>query len=141
MITAGLLTPPRPRIHRQDGLLEPLTDLSAIRGQSILAFLDEQNLSIGARDLGFCLDYARLARLVRASAREASLHVFVASHPHDQHATRRLERSGYVVHPKRIRMVRCGNGQVRRESNIDNLFSFWVGMLAGISPYEVIVLG
>jgi hypothetical protein len=59
--------------------LEKKTVLTAIKGRKVLVLLDEQNLSITARNHGFILQYALLAKHVRKTAREAELYIFIAA--------------------------------------------------------------
>jgi hypothetical protein len=59
--------------------LEKKTILTAIKGRKALVLLDEQNLSITARNHGFVLQYDLLARHTRKAARAAKLHIFIAA--------------------------------------------------------------
>lgn len=116
--------------------LENHTDLTPLKGREALVLVDEQNLSISARQLGYLLQYHLLARRIRNTARKPQLHVFIASQARDQKAERSFRRSGYVVHTKVIRHGSFG----RRDSNIDNLFSYWTGIWTTRGGCEVMVL-
>lgn len=128
----------RPAVY---GTLERETDLSAIRARRALVLLDEQNLSIGARNLGYELQYDMLADQIRSTAKTVDLHVFTAVEPHDGKGARRFEHLGYAVHAKTMRHVRLPDGRVRHDTNVDNLFAFWAGLFAAKTRYGVIVLG
>jgi len=124
------------------GLLEHTTDLSAIAGKRTLVLLDEQNLSISARQLGYRLDYGRLARGIRSAAQAADLHLFMAV---DQDAGREmleLKGQGYTVHAKTIRRIPLPGGRYRADTNVDNLFAFWTGLFAVKAGFcEVLMFG
>jgi hypothetical protein len=141
MILANTVTSLQPRQAAPHAILQFQTDLSILRGKSIQVFLDEQNLSISARELGYCLDYVRLTRLLRSLARIADLHIFIASARKSLNTGRALKRFGHAVHVKNIRTIPLRGGQFRRDSNIDNLFAFWVGTCAAGPAHEIIVLG
>lgn len=123
------------------GLLEEATDLSAIEDRRVLALLDEQNLSISARQLGHRLNYRLLAERLRSVAAAADLHLFTDLRENGRWFVQRLKRQGYTVHLKTIRHIRLADGGWRRDSNIDNLFAFWTGLFAAKAAYDVIVLG
>ena len=119
------------RRRRGTGLpLEAKTELSAIGGRSVLALLDEQNLTIGARNLGGKLNYIRLTTQIRKAAGTADLHLFTAADPHDSATARRYAAMGYTVHTKEIRQVRLSGGGYGCDGNIANLFAFWAGVFA-----------
>lgn len=120
--------------------LETTTDLSPISGLKVLVLLDEQNLSITADGLGFSLDYAILARRIRSMAHKAELHLFTAANARDAGKGATFDALGYFVHIKRIRYVRLSADSVRRDSNVDNLFSFWAGILAPSCDTDVFLL-
>lgn len=121
--------------------LERTTDLGPIAGRKVLVLLDEQNLTIAARDHGYALPYNLLAKRIRRVTKTAELHIFIAAHQKDGRACKKLERSGYAVHVKTIRQKRFANGDRRCDSNIDNLFSFWAGLCVPNTACQVIVLG
>jgi hypothetical protein len=123
-------------------LLERNTDLSAIRGKRALVLLDEQNLTISAQDLGYRLDYGRLANEIRSVARAADLHLFTAVKQDDDPEVLDFERLGYSVHAKTIRRIPLPGGRYRSDANIDNLFAFWTGLFAvKTGCCQVLVLG
>lgn len=121
--------------------LEQTTDLGAINDRRILVLLDEQNLSLGARDLGFRLDYDKLARRIRAATRHADLHLVTAAEADDTRPRRRFEALGYTVHVKLIRRVPLPNGHRRCDSNADNLFAFQTGLLLANGGTDAVVFG
>ncbi len=121
--------------------LEKETTLSAIKDHKVLALLDEQNLTITARNLGFVLQYDLLAKQIRRAAKAVELHIFIAADHNDEKVRQEFENSGYSVHVKTIRRKRLPNGGRCSDSNIDNLFSFCAGSYVSEIKWEVIVLG
>ncbi len=121
-------------------VMETKTYLSPIRGRQVLVLFDEQNLSIGAKELGFRLQYDLLARQLQAIAENASLHIFAAADSYDRGIRKRFEKLGYTPHIKTIRRKHQYDGRKRLDSNIDNLFAFWAGLLGPKTTCEVIVL-
>jgi len=122
------------------GVLEKTTDLGAIKGRKVMVLLDEQNLSITARDLGYELKYGLLARRIREAAESARLHLFTASNPDGRNTSKRFEVLGYVTHVKTIRRKPLPDGGQRSDCNIDNLFAFWAGLLTVDNGWDVMVL-
>lgn len=122
-------------------LLERTTDLSVLNGRRALVLLDEQNLSIGAGNHGFRLDYHLLAMHIRRATSRAGLHIFIASNPCDNFSEKRFEKFGYRVHVKAIRYLSQRDHQRRCDSNIDNLFAFWAGFYSAKTNWDVIISG
>ena len=121
--------------------LEKRTVLAAIKDRKVLVLLDEQNLSITARNCGFELQYNLLAKRIRRAARAAELYIFIAADSDDHEDRKYFEKAGYIVHVKTIRHKRLPNGGRCCDSNIDNLFSFCAGSYINKTAWEVIVLG
>ena len=123
-------------------LLERNTDLSAITGKRTLVLLDEQNLWISAQDLGYRLDYGRLASGICSAARAADLHIFTAVEEDNGTDVLQFEPLGYSVHAKTIRRIPLPGGRYRSDANIDNLFAFWTGLFAvKAGCCQVLILG
>jgi len=121
--------------------LERATELSALTGQRTLVLLDEQNLSIGARNLGYELDYPALTRRIRSAASSAEIHVFTAAGPSHPHAGQQVRGPDHIVHVKTIRQWQLPGGRARRDANVDNVFSFWAGLLTAKKSWGAIVFG
>ena len=122
-------------------LLERTTDLSVLNGRRALVLLDEQNLSSGAIDHGFRLDYRLLVMQIRRVTSKADLHIFIASKDGDNRAENRFEKFGYCTHVKTIRYILQDDSQNHRDSNIDNLFAFWAGIYSMKTNWDAIVFG
>ena len=120
--------------------LEDATDLSALKDRRVLVLLDEQNLSIGAERFGYDLRYDLLAERIQSVAHTSELHLFTAAKQTRVQLARQFQRLGYLVHVKDIRHIRLPNGRLRTDSNVDNLFSFWAGLLAPEAA-DTILLG
>jgi hypothetical protein len=140
MITSGLPTSHPAIVRNPSWRLELHTDLSALHGLRALVLVDEQNLSISAQHLGYRLNYRRLARNLQDSTTSASLHVFIAAPEENHWSVKQLGHFGYVVHVKTIRRIPRAGGQIRRDTNIDNLFAFWLGRFVAAAAYEAVVL-
>lgn len=121
--------------------LENTTDLTAIGNRKVLVLLDEQNLSITAKKLGFRLRYDLLTKRIRREAGSAKLHIFVASEPRGNGIIGQFKKVGYVVHVKTIRRKLLPNGRLTCDSNVDNLFAFWAGVYISRATFDVVVLG
>jgi hypothetical protein len=119
--------------------LERTTDLAAIKGRKTLVLLDEQNLSITARNLGYKLQYEQLAERIRETVESAELHIFVAADPADVRTAKEFAELGYVTHVKAIRH-KFFPGRRQCDCNVDNLFAFWTGQLTVGNKWDVIVL-
>lgn len=130
----------RPK-HLSGVILEETTDLAQLNGKKVLVLLDEQNLSISARKLGYELQYLPLARKLRALAEQVEIHLFSDNDACEPAMERRFAGEGFQVHLKKIRYRTVANGHYRRDTNIDNLFAFWAGNLMTKTNFEVIVLG
>jgi len=121
-------------------LLERTTDLMPIQGRKVLVLLDEQNLSIGARQLGYRLRYGLLAKRIRSAAGSAEMHLFTASGHSNRRSAQHFFALGYIVHTKTVRRIRLPDGSCGWDSNIDNLCAFWAGIHAVKAVCDVIVL-
>jgi hypothetical protein len=122
-------------------MLEKTTDLAKIRERKVVFLLDEQNLSITARKLGYTVKYGQLARHIRENTKKAELRIFIAADRSNQADARRLKRLGYKVHVKTIRHKHLPNGDQRRDCNVDNIFAFWAGYCTQRNGHDVFVLG
>jgi len=122
-------------------MLEKTTDLARIRARKVVFLLDEQNLSITAKKLGYTVKYDQLARRIRDNTKKAELRIFIASDPRSQAKAKRLKMLGYKVHVKNIRHKLLPNGEQRRDCNIDNIFAFWAGYCTQRNGHDVFVLG
>ena len=122
-------------------MLEKTTDLAKIRSRSVVFLLDEQNLSVTAKKLGYTVQYDQLARHIRQNTRKAEFRIFIASDPRSQAKAKRLKMLGYKVHVKNIRHKLLPNGEQRRDCNVDNIFAFWAGYCTLKNGHDVFVLG
>lgn len=121
-------------------VLEKTTCLAAIQKRSLLVLVDEQNLSHSAGNLGYSLKCKTLARRIRAASKEAEIHLFTAANAGDEKAARKFNYSGYITHVKTIRLKPLPGGRQRRDSNIDNLFSYWTGLLTVSKVRDMVIL-
>lgn len=131
----------RPVRSRRNRLpLEAATNLHTLNDQSVIACVDEQNLTVGARHLGFRLDYRRLAEQMETAARSVHLHICIAAEPNDQSRQRYFEQFGYITHVKTRRHIRRRWGEVITDCNIDNVLAFWTGFAAATVEQEAVIV-
>lgn len=121
-------------------ILEKSTKLSHIRNKRILALVDEQNLSISAKKLGFRFQYDLLSEKLKKTAKRARLHIFIASESLGAPNKKRFETIGYTTHVKIIRDLPLAGGRFLSDSNIDNLFAFWAGIFCKRNSYDVLIM-
>jgi len=120
--------------------LETTTHLEPLRGLRVLGLLDEQNLSLSARDHGYRIPYDLLAQRINGVARTTRLHVFIAADPNNPGRTEYFERHRYVTHVKVIRRRLLRSGGLQCDANVDNLFAFWTGVSAITARRHVILI-
>jgi hypothetical protein len=121
-------------------ILEKSTKLNHIRNKRVLVLVDQQNLSISAKKLGFRLQYDLLSEKLRKTAKRASLHIFIASESSYAKNNNKFETIGYTTHVKLIRDLPPAGGRFRSDSNIDNLFAFWAGIFCKRNSYDVLIM-
>lgn len=121
-------------------ILEESTKLSNIQNKRILVLVDEQNLSIAAKKLGFRLQYDLLSEKLKKTAKRVRLHIFIASESLNAKYKKRFETIGYTTHVKIIRNLPFTGGRFRSDSNIDNLFAFWAGIFSKRNSYDVLIM-
>ena len=121
-------------------ILEESTKLSDIQNKRVLVLLDEQNLSIAAKKLGFRLRYDLLSEKLKKTAKRVKLHIFIASESLDAKYKKRFKTIGYKTHVKIIRVLPIAGGRFRSDSNIDNLFAFWAGIFCKRNSYDVLIM-
>jgi len=116
------------------------TQLKGIRNRKVLVLIDEQNLSIAVNKRNLMLQYDLLAERIKSAASLAKLHIFIATYKNDESRKKQLARMGYVVHVKKARKKYSSNGRRDWDSNVDNLYAFWVGLYARKNKYDVMIL-
>ena len=121
-------------------ILEKSTKLSHISNKRILVLVDEQNLSISAKKLGFRLQYDMLCEKLKKISKRVRLHIFIASESLDAKYKKRFETIGYTTHVKIIRYLPSTSRRFRSDSNIDNLFAFWAGIFSKRNNYDVLIM-
>jgi hypothetical protein len=113
--------------------------LAALAGRKVLVLADVENLSYGARDLGYKISYRTLADRLRAASRACALHAFFSREAGDEARAHYFEARGWVAHQRDIQVVRTCRG-AERLSNSDNLILFTAGVLVSRSDAEAVVV-
>jgi hypothetical protein len=114
--------------------------LSCVSGRQVLFVADAQNLELGARDLGYKLNWRRL-QLRLASASGASwFHVVFARREGDASRSAWFTEHGWTPTAKTRRWINR-RGVKLPDANADNLLAFQAGVLASRLFAEVAVIG
>ena len=125
--------PAKGRLPMQTGPCEVLAD------RWLLVLCDVENLTCGARDLGYKMSYGTLAVLFGEVARGCELHAFFSCEPERQSRSDYFRRRGWVPHVHAVETVRTCRGP-ERLTNSDNLILLSAGWLAGRREADVVVL-
>jgi hypothetical protein len=113
--------------------------LELLHGRHVLVLCDVDNLSLGARDLGYKVSYGRLAELLHRSSQSCRLHAFFPGSWGDLRRIEYFRARGWTAHVKEIEIVQTHQGQMRL-TNSDSLILLWAGWLAGQSLADLVVL-
>lgn len=113
--------------------------LDILNGQHVLVLADAQNLDLGARDLGFKVSWAALARKLAGVSRSAACHVFLSETKESESRKAYFEASGWTAHVKESRTIE-DRGGIRRECNVDLFLAVHAGTLISHSVASLIVL-
>jgi uncharacterized LabA/DUF88 family protein len=111
--------------------------LDQLHGRRILTLIDVENVTISCRNLGFEVNYSRLADLFARVACSLSLHAVLSVDAGDRLDRAHMENAGFHVHTRLIRYLPGG----RKTANADNLFAFKAGAIVSRSRADVVVLG
>jgi hypothetical protein len=124
-----------PTVAPETGPLDRLREC-----QSVLVIADIENWVYGARDLDREIDFAALARLLKAKLRRASLHAFFSAPHGDSVVTDRLTDLGWTAHQRAIinRPARVG---ANRCANADLAIAFGTAKLLGHQRADGVLLG
>lgn len=126
---------------RQHGLwLEATTTPPAtLRGRSTLVVVDDENLRISARDLGFVVSYERLRSVLAAATGRIAPHSFFTRGDGDVRRERYFADRGWVAHP-RDALHHIRQNRVTVAGNSDHVLSYHLGVLAtALQPAVVII--
>ena len=113
--------------------------LRVLAGHDVLVIADCQNLDMGARNLGFAVDWKRLGRRMAWAARSTARHAFIAEPAGSTRQAEYLARSGWTPHSKVSRTVRSWRGVVSNK-NTDHLIAFFAGVLASGSHATLVLV-
>jgi hypothetical protein len=114
--------------------------LQVLTGRSLLVLIDDQNLQLSARALGYKVSYRSLAALLKKTARAAALHTVFAHHVGDPRRSAYFRLAGWTPHTRTVDRVRTHRG-VETRANADNLLVFLAGTLASRSTAATVLIG
>lgn len=115
----------------------PFSDLTAIRGKSVLLLLDAENLVISCRNnLGRELDVPKLGMNVMKTARRASMHAFFTEDASTNQMSIVLNKAGWTIHERQSFTL-----QGRQHRNSDGRLLIQAGVLISRSNADLIILG
>lgn len=127
-------------LFRRGNLLPARTGpLELLHGRHALVLCDVDNLSLGARDLGYRVSYRRLAELLHRSSRSCRLHAFFPGLWGEQRRIEYFTARGWTAHMNEIEIVQTHQG-TQRLSNSDSLILLWAGWLATRSQADLVVV-
>jgi len=113
--------------------------LEVLHTRDVVVLCDVDNLSLGARDLGYKVSYAALAKLLRQSSRSCRLHAFFPGGAEARGRIEYFKTRGWAVHVNEIEVVQTYRGW-RRICNSDNSILLWAGWLAGRMRVDLLVV-
>jgi hypothetical protein len=105
-----------------------------------LAVIDDQNLQLSAKALGYKVSYRSIGALLKRTTRTASLHTVFAQHADDPRRTLYFRLAGWTPHSRAIERVHTHRGMATR-ANADNLLVFLTASLASRSRADTILIG
>lgn len=113
--------------------------LGTLAGRRLLVLCDVENLTYGARNLGYKVSYGRLGRLLARVSAGCELHAFFSSEREDDARTAYFGARNWMAHVHPIEVVHTVRGR-QRLANSDNLILLWAGFLAAQTGAETIVV-
>jgi len=133
--------PARPHRHlRRHGALPATTGpVDLLRGRKVLVICDVDNLSVGAKDAGYTVSYAKLGQLLRDNSESCELHAFFPVNAKKKGRIDYFRKRGWKTHTNEVQTLRTCRGR-ERLSNSDNQILLWSGLLAASSDADMIVV-
>jgi hypothetical protein len=113
--------------------------LDGLAGRRVLVLVDDENLRISARELGYRLSLRRLGERLRQGSACCSLHGFFSRDPGDERRCAYYRERGWVPHPRDVQVFAAPGGQ-RRHANSDVHLAFGAGVLISRSAADAVVL-
>jgi hypothetical protein len=130
---------PQRRLRRHGSLPATTGPVDLLCGRKVLVICDVDNLSVGAKEAGYTVSYAKLGRLLRENSQNCELHAFF---PVDPKRTGRIDyfrKRGWTTHTNAVQTLHTCRGR-ERLSNSDNQILLWSGLLAASSDADMIVV-
>ncbi len=110
-----------------------------VKDEAVLVLTDVENLSYGARDLGFKLSFQNLGLKLRERTKDCELHAFFSREPGDERRVRYFEERGWIAHPRDIERVQTYKGK-KLLANSDNMILLHTGFLVRMSPIRFVIV-
>jgi hypothetical protein len=113
--------------------------LNIVKGKTVLVLADVENLTYGARDLGFKFSFQNLGLKLREVVASCEFHAFFSRLPGDDGRVRYFEERGWIAHPRDIVKVQTFKGE-KVLANSDNMILLYTGFLVRLSPAQVVII-
>lgn len=138
---ASVPLPARPhrRLRRHGDLPATTGPVDLLRGRKVLMICDVDNLSVGAKDAGYTVSYAKLGQLLRENSESCELHAFFPVNAKKKGRIDYFRKRGWKTHANEVQTFQTCRGR-ERLSNSDNQILLWSGLLAASSDADMIVV-
>lgn len=113
--------------------------LDILRGKAVLVVADVENLTYGARDLGFKVSFQNLGLKLREVTATCDLHAFFSREPGEDGRVRYFHDRGWIAHPRDIEKVQTYHGE-KVLANSDNMILLHTGFLVRVSGAKVVIV-
>jgi hypothetical protein len=129
------------RRYGEGAHIAPVTGpLAPLAGGRVLVIVDDENLTISARNLGYQVSYTMLGALLQQHTRSCALHAVFSNAPDDRRRSCYFEAQGWIPHARSIDYIPTRRGMTAH-ANADNLLAFTAGTLTSRSRADTVILG
>jgi len=127
------------RLRRHGDFPATTGPVDLFRGRKVLVICDVDNLSVGAKDAGYTVSYAKLGQLLRENSESCELHAFFPVNAKQKGRIDYFRKRGWKTHANEVQTFQTCRGR-ERLSNSDNQILLWSGLLAASSDADMIVV-
>jgi hypothetical protein len=138
-VPAALPARPQRRLRRHGALPTTTGPVELLRGRKVLVVCDVDNLSVGAKDAGYTVSYAKLGQLLRENSGSCELHAFFPIHPKNKARIDYFRKRGWTTHTNQVQTLYTCRGR-ERLCNSDNQILLWAGLLAASSDADMVLV-
>src|SRR5438067_2003102 len=100
-------------VRRRVEIAEVTGPLDGLAGRRVLILVDDENLRLSARDLGYRLSLRKLGERLRKHAASCSLHGYFSREPGDGKRCEYYRERGWIPHPRDVQVFRTREGMKR----------------------------